>query len=297
VKTNNINERFLTDLTIPENLYLLGRIWADGYISKYRIDIHGVWVDMEYLFPYLTSMGIFTIRHEQKKKNGLDYGKPQCVVGFSKTKFKNFVEITDLENKSTSNQDKLLELIPEHLHNHFWRGYFDGDGCIFLRKNGSGAKLTFWSTLDQDWKSLIDLFNKFNVTYNINEYIRKNGTHKSSMIEVGRSKDIKIIMDYFYENSNGIMLNRKYEKYLTLIESIKKMKRKNTNFKGIHYHKTLNKWGVFIPKKHQSYNKRKFLGWFKSEEEALQVKKLYCESNGIVDSYQSANILKHYISK
>lgn len=297
MKINNVNEQFLINLNIPENIYLLGRIWADGYISKNDIYLYGLWEDMEYLFPYLNSMGIFTIRREQKKKNGVDYGKPQCVVRFAKTRFKNFVESTNIENKSTSNQDKLLELIPEHLHNHFWRGYFDGDGCIFLRKNGSGAKLTFWSTLDQDWKSLIDLFLKFNVSYNINEYSRKNGTHKSSMIEIGRSKDIKIIMDYFYENSKGIMLNRKYEKYSILIESMKKMKRKNTNFKGVNYHKTLNKWGVFIPKKYQLDGKVKFLGWFESEGEALQTKKSYCEFNGIVDNYQSLNNVKSYISK
>lgn len=293
-KINKIDKDFLINLDIPENVYLLGRIWSDGHIGKNAICLYGVREDLNFMIPYLNKMGIFTISNRQRYVNGKIFGKVSSTIQFSNKSFLKFIDDVNFREKSTVSPDKLIHMIPEKNRNYFWRGYFDGDGCLYVKKYRT--MLNFWSTIDQDWTFVIDLCKKLDVEFNKIEHIRKGGKHNSSTIEIRKSAHIKKVMDYIYNNYDfdKFGLERKYKKYELLNNMVSNKKRNNTH-RGIIYNKTIDKWGAFLSYIVDGKISRKFLHWHDTEETAKNYRDMY-----IIDNKLTENVFvpkdKKYIS-
>lgn len=222
-KCGEVSIDFLINTTIPENCYLLGIMWADsclhfnGYSRCLTYECtESDFVQLEFLFK---KFGIINFIVRQRKKNGKIFGRPTKRFSYSNNITTDWLDEMGFYNKSKIAPTKLLENIPEKFHFHFWRGYFDGDGCLYLKNK---RELAFWGNKEQDWSETTKLFDKLNINpYKIIFHNRRNGKHCSSFIKVHFVESIKRFCDYIYQDGYQCgFLNRKYEKYFILKEMV-----------------------------------------------------------------------------
>lgn len=115
-----------------------------------------------------------------------------------------------------------LMLIPENKQYLFFRGFFDGDGCISLNKNG-GARLYFYGHYNQYWQPLMDILTDLNIKYTYQQINRKNNTHLSSHLYISNKPGINTLFQYLYPSQKyDFGLSRKYIKMLSVSNSIKR---------------------------------------------------------------------------
>jgi intein/homing endonuclease len=195
--------KFINEIN-EEKCYLLGLLWADGYVRKNGngISLEIVTEDFNDLQNIFSEWGIY---HRQRKNR-----KPQTQTVLNNSCIWNFLKENDYINKSLTSPNKILNIIPQKHHNHFWRGYFDGDGCIYINKC---KYISFGGSYDQDWSNLINLLQSLNLKY----YLYKQQKEKSqySSIKICSKNNIKILGEYLYKNAN-IYLKRKYDKFNSL---------------------------------------------------------------------------------
>ena len=274
---NNIKEGFLINTKDKINVYLLGFLWADGWIYEKRYN-HSIamWLkkddfcEIETLFR---DGGIKTIYEKQKYYKRKKFGNISRGVCICNKKIVSFLIENDYKIKSYVSPTKILNKIPDELKHYFWRGYIDGDGCVGDKNNR--VEIAIWSTINQDWSSVIDLFNQLKVSrYQIYEYRRKNGKHKSSVIRIGCIGDIKSVGDYIYQNYDGIGLKRKYTSYQNILQLIPLMKlTKTSQYKGICFNNRNKKWKSSW---YDSITKKDIhLGWFNTESDAFNFRECF----------------------
>lgn len=269
-----INLDDFLNITKKEVAYFLGFLWADGSLqsSQSIISLEVVKTDGENLEHILSSLGNFKITTRQRFKNGQKFGNEQMRFRMINKELSSFLLSMDFEEKSFVSPFKILNKIPENLRHYFWRGFLDGDGCIFISNKIKkwGAILNFWGTINQDWSNLMELCEKMNVFYKIKKYERKkaNGKiHSSSTFYINRKADLMIFLDYIYKGDK-IGLERKRNKYMELINYYQSVLKNKTGSKylGVYLPKRCKKWAMKI-----KYNKKvKYLGSFETERAAAE---------------------------
>ncbi len=262
---NDIKDGFLTDTSRKENAYLLGLLWADGWIINegymHSVRLQMVKDDFLLIEPLFRMMGIEVYYERQRTKNGKTFGKVSKMTCIQDKSIIDFLIQNEYDKKSGYAPTKILSLIPENLHHYFWRGYVDGDGCI------SAKKIEIWSVLDQDWCEAISLADKLEVSYSIYTYHRRGGKHCSSVFYMGGIGNAVKFGDFLYQDYDGIGLLRKYNKYIQLKEKQKMMPLKTSQYKGVFFASKMKKWGSSY---YDSHNKKqKHLGWFLTEQDAF----------------------------
>lgn len=150
----SVNPSQFMDVVTPEVAYLLGFLWADGYVSVKYLNGHErnwtvglgiVYSDYADIKPVLESVGRWSVlTHRQEGR------QPQARIRISNKPLGRFLKENDYGDKKVA-PTKILSRIPDHLKHYWWRGYFDGDGCM------SDGHLTITSCVDQDWVHATDL--------------------------------------------------------------------------------------------------------------------------------------------
>ncbi len=262
----------LNNVCIPEMAYVLGLLWADGTVSKYKVCINLVSNDMNCIENLFIKTGNWS-KHFFKSKTHPNW-QEQTVLTINNSKICDFLIKHDYSEKSFVTPTKILSIIPKHLHNFFWRGYFDGDGSIHLNKKASGAVLCFAGTFSQDWSETTALMRQLNInSFKIRHTVSKR-KHKSSTFNLSSVGEINKLSNYLYPNLffDNIGLNRKF----LILKGIYNLKvNKTSKYPGIYFvkHKKLWKATVRIKQKHNN------LGLFKTEELAILAKNEYIKSN------------------
>jgi len=212
-----VNTNDFIQPTKKEYVYLLGLLWADGYIDRGSIKLECKYSDSENLKTSFLKTGVWSIKYRNKFLKKTQKYYKQCKFSVSDVKFVKFLKSMDYNIKSSCEPIKILNLIPKDLHNHFFRGYVDGDGSFSLYKNTGSlqAKFNITSTINQNWIFIEHLFKEVDVEKHlINTYNRKSG--KSSIISISNKYDITKFGEYLYFNSEHLRLERKYDKFLKI---------------------------------------------------------------------------------
>jgi intein/homing endonuclease len=208
LKSHTLNLSYFDKIDTPSKAYILGFIYADGCNTRSGLQIGIQENDKEVLDFIKKELGI---------SNELRYIKPYKDTW--KAKWELSVKSIDL-SKSLTNvgcppaKSLILEFpsfIPDDLMSHFIRGYFDGDGCLFVNKKGYFS-LSFISGS----KAFIDglssyISQKTGVSFN-----RYEG--KAYSIFTGKQAAVKSILNYIYTDSEFSM-ERKYKKACLLINT------------------------------------------------------------------------------
>jgi DNA-binding transcriptional regulator WhiA len=208
--------QFTSLVNQKEFVYLLGFLWADGYISKSNnsIEINIIKDDYESIQYPLSEHIKWNIFYKQRKQNGIIFGKPQIKIQKSIPELKLFLLEHGYANKSGGSPTSILNAIPDNIKHYWWRGYFDGDGSIAISKNGC-KNLSFWSVMTQDWTELSTLMSSLNIGFKIYLYQRKCGN--SSSLTITRKQNIIIFRNYIYPDKKyDFGLKRKFDKFLLI---------------------------------------------------------------------------------
>lgn len=111
-----VNPEQFFNIQTPEVAYILGLIWADGYVDIERISLSVVTKDMKDYIPIFLKTGNWNaslskqrVLNEQPQQKIRCYNKPLSL----------FLIENDYRIKSKSSPDKILSKIPKHLQHYF----------------------------------------------------------------------------------------------------------------------------------------------------------------------------------
>lgn len=212
------NENFFEIIDTEEKAYWLGFIAADGYITS-RKNTVGITLDQKdsnHLLKFLKSIESNSTKlHLRTGK--YDENSPitnKCSVYLYSNKMsQNLFNLGIKPDKSTSLQKLSMDL-SDDLINHFIRGYFDGDGCVFESKVKYGknkekisliAGFTFVGTFD-----FLTYINQ-KLPFSVKNLKKDERTQGSYTLYICSKKRFFIVEEFLYKNSN-VWLTRKKEK-------------------------------------------------------------------------------------
>ena len=128
-----INENFFKKINTQETAYILGLLYADGWIeNNHTFGIELLEHDKDILERIKSAMHSEQKLYPriQKINNKLKYVfrvHRSCMV-------QDLICLGCTERKSLTLKFPNKNIVPDELMSHFIRGYFDGDGCVSYKK-------------------------------------------------------------------------------------------------------------------------------------------------------------------
>lgn len=211
----HVNPDIFRIVKTPEAAYILGLLWADGYIYKDSIKIEATKDDLEMVEWIFDKTGTWSKQYRNRMGK-----KAQMTIATNNRMIKEFLESCDYISKSSASACKIIKQIPEHLHHYWWRGLFDGDGCFYIGKEGA-TQASIASSYEQNWKYVETLFDKLNIKFykaKREQRAKNNKINKSSYVRITKREDIVKFGEYIYQNIeiDKIGFSRKYKKFLKI---------------------------------------------------------------------------------
>lgn len=233
-KKNNVDEDFFNVIDTQEKAYILGLLYADGCnyedIGNIKLDL--ISEDEELLIKIKNIMkfnGNINHYHDKYKNfNGKIYEcKPYSRLCLhSKKLSKQLADKGCISNKTYTLLFPPEDIVPNKFVKDFIRGYMDGDGGIsyWIDNENTGHKkfqINFCGTADiiMSIKMIID--DKFGCKTAISDRYPDRDNNNLQCNICGNNV-VRKILDWLYTDAN-IYMQRKYNKYLELIEENKRI--------------------------------------------------------------------------
>ncbi len=203
----------LARMKSPEIVYLLGYLWADGYLRKsrpYQVSLTINVDDANSIRDIVQSTGEWC--ETLNRANDCGGRKNAALTKFYATSKELCVwfERMGFHGKSINGPVQLLASIPTDLHHYFWRGYFDGDGCICSTSSGRAMCISFTAAAQQDWGELAQQLTAIGVHFSVSVNRARRGSN--STLRIWRKADVFKTMAYLW-NGHKFGLRRKLAVY------------------------------------------------------------------------------------
>jgi intein-encoded DNA endonuclease-like protein len=208
VDTNNTSaiyqyrENIFEQIDTEEKAYWLGFLFADGNVksdTSYILELTLAEIDEDHLQKFSEFIGT---NPAPLKKRYVSLGE-KTFVSYRLSICNKKIVCDLIKLGCVPNKSLVLKFpkIPEHLRNHFMRGYFDGDGTLHLRKDGQYV-FSVIGTID-----FLDVYEDIlhSIGVNKTKYHTQGNAYSarhSGNIQVGT------IVNYLYKNST-VCLERK----------------------------------------------------------------------------------------
>lgn len=214
-----VDESFFDDIDCELKAYLLGYLFADGFVGneKYNNIVFSQKEEDAESVELLKKSIKYTgkLRISEPGPGTFDNAQNQIVINFSSKHMANTLRNYGLSKKEFYTNFPELN---NDLLRHFIRGYFDGDGSISLTKSYYKNNIYYNGALNFIVnKNLINfflyLFNDVHFT------IDQSKTDYMVYLKCNNKKDTKFFYDYFYKDSK-YFLSRKKKKFDDIIGRI-----------------------------------------------------------------------------
>lgn len=218
---NRINKHiksfYFNQIDNAEKAYWLGFLFTDGSVDHYqttgRVRLQLQKQDLEILEQYKADLGIDTKIIYDKRKNSTC-----CSVEFVDEQiYQDLINFGIVPNKTYVCHHIPYEKIPKQFLTSFILGMYDGDGSLSYSQDFSTDVTinftSYYESVVEDFQKLID-----NKILNKKEHSKNFYTSAWHTQWRGRRQVLKIL-DTLYKDSPR-HLNRKYQKYLYLKESL-----------------------------------------------------------------------------
>lgn len=217
-----LDECVFDTIDTEEKAYWLGFLMADGYNheDKNAVCLRLQAEDFEILEKFKTFLKsnapIYTF-YRTTKVNQLKREYKEVRVN-SVHLCKQLAKLGCIQGKTYTL--KYPTSIPDNLMNHFIRGYFDGDGCICVKKrnnrkspNSMNYQLTITGREEfilclQDWLVKETGINKIKLESPVNNFAK--------VLHYGGKIVVSKILNYLYKDAT-IYLKRKHDKYINMV--------------------------------------------------------------------------------
>lgn len=208
------NKHYFDEINTPNKAYILGLLYADGcnHILHNSITLTLQAEDVQV---------IERVKQELEYEGNIRFSakdKPQykdkyilCINDEYMSNQLNKIGMVD-------NKSLILEFpkcVPMNLINHFVRGYFDGDGCIYLNKEIRKTEICIAGTLDMI-KRIHDIAVLMNCPCSIC-HPKQCGESNTYTLRINGYHNVKNFMNWMYDNAD-IKMERKYNKYLEVVK-------------------------------------------------------------------------------
>lgn len=219
-------EQYFDVIDTEAKAYWLGFIVADGCIlwnentGNYALQVVLQTGDVDHLLTLEHDMG--GSRVPQTISTHLDgYGEYKAIklTWYSKYLARRLMEIGIHPQKSGI---ETLPSIPKQHSRHFWRGVFDGDGCLATQRKGSGLVLEYRFSLAGS-QALLEAFQDWaqaRMNARPQKVVKAKNSHgetKISVFYMNGNRQIAALMAALYQDSTR-KLRRKYDIYTSLLE-------------------------------------------------------------------------------
>jgi hypothetical protein len=192
--------------------YLLGFIWADGCIRDGAISLSIVAEDAQKLisiFNEIQGFRYYEKSRAEKKRTGNFISRNKDLYLF--------LESNGFKNKSFEEPTKILNKMPKEHHYLFWRGFFDGDGCIYdqkTSKNSVSKRIELSGSFDYQWIEAGKLMDELQCKFAIKRTLGKYGSN--SRLKIWRRCDVENFYKYLYKDNGkfGFLARKKNKFYL-----------------------------------------------------------------------------------
>jgi hypothetical protein len=265
-------EDYFKNIDTQEKAYILGYMYADGCVHKNKLK----------LTLHRQDLHILKRIKKELKYTGTIYGIKDKYVTLSivNKKLTSYLKNVGVVERKTY-KIRFPDFIKDELIQNFIRGYFDGVGCIMLKKIktriGNSGVVSISIASNKEFLEGMSkyLYNKLNIK------IRPRDTKRGVYIlRTGGNIITTKILNYMYLNST-IHLQRKYKKYKRSESIIKTMidnKVKDEN--KIKYRIGLNnkkkRWCLRF---YKNKTKSKRFKSYKTKKEAINIAKLMIKTN------------------
>lgn len=214
-KQLNVDPLQFIKVTTAEAAYILGFLWADGFLgSHYSINTEIVSDDAIVLEKIFLSTGRWHV-FNRKRENYRPQTKFQCS---SKMLYNHLKKLGF--NHAGKCPKKILKTIPKNLQHYWFRGYFDGDGCWYYYPRGYLKQCTISSSINQNWSFMTNLVSKLKIqNAKISKHKSKNKKgiiNQCSRFRFCRHSSIVAFGEFIYQGKI-FGLERKLEKYKKII--------------------------------------------------------------------------------
>lgn len=214
-----LNENFFEKIDTKEKAYLLGLIVSDGSIDNTGYGFSFISKDLDLVELFKEKI---ESEHKICKVESFDKRTNKTYTRYtlhicSKLIVKHLNNLGITNNKSFSCD---LPEIKKELFWHFIRGLFDGDGTISKESKRKDGCLRFGiigsELIITKIKKIFIEYGLSDTKISVTKY--KNEIGKLCSILYYSYKDLKMIYDLIYKNSENLRLERKYIKFSTLKE-------------------------------------------------------------------------------
>lgn len=206
----------------PEISYILGLLWADGYIAinarSYLAKTTNKSEDIDLLLPLLTPfLEGWSVRSSYA--NHPTY-KPQTQLGRASKRLYNHLNQMGYTNR-LGGVCRVLDYMDPTLHKYWFRGFIDGDGCFYYNKKNKCKQFCVAGPFDQEWGFFTKLLDSLKIRYSVIRSTSKKG-HKSSKVRVCGKANITLLGNYLYDDyeSHRLGFERKYNTYKAIENSL-----------------------------------------------------------------------------
>lgn len=196
-KVSGFDEDYFEIIDDEHKAYWLGFIYADGNVHKNTFQIELKSDDRKIME---------CLREDLKSNNKLcpvtTKGKNNLHISFTSQKITNDLRKYGVVDNKTHYLQCVPD-IPNVLVRHFIRGYFDGDGTVFINSKNNSLRVGFYGTN----KLLLDIQERLyqELETSVNKIYEKVGCY---LLSYARKSDIIKIYHYFYDDAD-IFLERK----------------------------------------------------------------------------------------
>lgn len=190
----------------PENAYLLGFIWGDGCLNP-----HGYSVRVEIKREdYNCIQQIFSTDLGWKVSYRERPGRqPQAAPYLSNKRYREYLNEHGFKTKTINDPDLVLASLSKELHRHWWHGYFDSDGCIYVNPKWSTFQIAFTGHVDLTWKSGIELLDSLEIKPQIRVIHNKNSY---SQLRFTKRSDVEKFLNWIHKDVD-FGLQRKHKSW------------------------------------------------------------------------------------
>lgn len=220
-KKRVFDNRYFKDIDTKEKAYWLGLLYADGWVicdknrSNYEISIELQRND-KYMLERLNNVfgGVFQIKDIDKEHVFIiqSYCNTHSSVlrMYSRAMAEDLVSNGVVQNKTYKNE---YPVVSDDLFIDFYRGYFDGNGCIYsYTARGKNRVQINITTPNHEFalfcqKKLLEL-------YGISSNVYKENDMKTRVV-VTKTNDMRKLCGLMYADDNAPKLLRKYNIYIS----------------------------------------------------------------------------------
>lgn len=224
-KTYDYDESYFSTIDTPDKAYWLGFVYADGFITKHAngSPVFGITLaedePLEKIKKAMKSnkrIGVY------KKTNGYSDKSIEYKLAFCSNQL-----VSDLEKwgcvENKTFKLKFPDFLNEDLIPHFIRGYFDGDGSVYLHAQKTNNKE--YQILGAQFAGIYDFLNEmikhFNFLNEDEKCLYQDTRKETDCWRIQLNSNIRALKLYHYmykDCPNDICLSRKRNKFEEFIK-------------------------------------------------------------------------------